>query len=85
MFFLTRAYGSFVSTPCAKQPPVAYIEALSKQLSLMADHPWAKEQVFGSIFLGGGTPTIYEAKEIANLVGKLCPPEIPVIPINDRS
>lgn len=34
----------------------------------MAEHPWAKQRTFTSLFIGGGTPTIYDGEALAELV-----------------
>ena len=34
----------------------------------MADHPWVSQQKFATIFVGGGTPTIYDGQRLARLI-----------------
>ena len=61
-------YCSFVSKPCADQPPDAYLETLQTQITAFSSHPWVREQRFQTMFLGGGTPTIYQGEKLASLV-----------------
>ena len=63
------AYCSFNSYPC-RQPPGHYLTALEKQLDFWSAHPWCRERTFATLFLGGGTPTIYGGRVLASLVGK---------------
>jgi oxygen-independent coproporphyrinogen-3 oxidase len=52
------AYCSFNSYAC-QTPPTAYLAALSSQIRHWADQQWCRERIFASLFVGGGTPTIY--------------------------
>jgi len=64
------AYCSFNSYAC-QSPPAAYLAALSKQIRHWADQQWCRERTFATLFIGGGTPTIYGGSELAGLV-ELC-------------
>ncbi|OGQ86241.1 MAG: hypothetical protein A2512_07350 [Deltaproteobacteria bacterium RIFOXYD12_FULL_56_24] len=64
------AYCSFNSYAC-QAPPAAYLAALAGQISHWAGKKWCRERRFASLFIGGGTPTIYKGSELAGLVG-LC-------------
>jgi oxygen-independent coproporphyrinogen-3 oxidase len=64
------AYCSFNSHAC-QSPPAAYLAALASQIRHWADQPWCRERTFATLFIGGGTPTIYGGNELAHLVG-LC-------------
>ncbi|MBU0729424.1 MAG: radical SAM family heme chaperone HemW [Proteobacteria bacterium] len=67
-FCLSRCwYCSFLSTPCAS-PPESYIRSLIKQAENIAGHPLIKDLQFGSMFIGGGTPTVYPGKTLAGLI-----------------
>ncbi len=62
-------YCAFVSSPCRDQaPPAIYLEALGKQLQDLSAHPWCQENIFATLFIGGGTPSIYSGKQLAKLV-----------------
>ena len=63
-------YCAFVSLPC-RRPSSAYLEALLIQAAQLADLPWSRERVFFTIFIGGGTPTIYDAATLTRLLGRL--------------
>lgn len=63
-------YCAFVSLPC-RWPPGSYLKAVLGQARQMAELPWSREQVFGSLFIGGGTPTIYPPEQLAELIGEL--------------
>ncbi|MFZ5774634.1 MAG: radical SAM family heme chaperone HemW [Thermodesulfobacteriota bacterium] len=62
------AYCSFNSQACT-QPPPEYLEALSRQIAFWSGHPWCQERIFSSLFIGGGTPTIY-GERLAGLVSQ---------------
>lgn len=64
------AYCSFNSYAC-HSPPAAYLAALVDQIRHWAGRQWCRERSFASLFIGGGTPTIYDGGELAALVG-LC-------------
>jgi oxygen-independent coproporphyrinogen III oxidase len=64
------SYCAFTSYPCPDRPPAAYPAAMAGQLDLLAPHPLVQELTFGSIFIGGGTPTIYPAAELARLLDR---------------
>jgi len=61
-------YCSFSSFPC-ETPPAAYLEALKEQALFFAGQDWCRERVFATVFIGGGTPTIYGGAELAELLG----------------
>lgn len=62
------SYCSFNSYPVATQTPGDYLKALHRQIAVMADHAWARQQVFATLYIGGGTPTIYDQDLLAELV-----------------
>lgn len=62
------AYCSFISYPCAGQAPEEYLNALRQQASVMAEHPWVQKRTFASLFIGGGTPTIYDRRLLSGLI-----------------
>ena len=64
------AYCSFNSYAC-QSPPAAYLAALASQIRHWAGQQWCRERTFTTLFVGGGTPTIYSGSELADLV-RLC-------------
>ena len=65
------AYCSFTSYPCAGKDLDGYLAALTQQATQMATHPWVRERTFASLFIGGGTPTVYDGNQLADLL-KTC-------------
>ena len=63
------AYCSFNSYAC-QTPPDAYLAALGSQVRYWADQQWCRERTFSTLFVGGGTPTIYGGSELGGLVGQ---------------
>lgn len=63
------AYCSFNSHAC-KSPPGAYLTALADQIHYWGGQQWCRERTFATLFVGGGTPTIY-GEELAALI-RLC-------------
>ncbi|MBA3003624.1 MAG: radical SAM family heme chaperone HemW [Desulfurivibrio sp.] len=61
------AYCSFNSYAC-QSPPAAYLAALADQIRYWGGHAWCRERTFATLFIGGGTPTIYSGSELAGLV-----------------
>lgn len=61
-------YCSFVSYPHGGHDLDAYLAALIKDMTTMTAHPWAEERIFTSLFIGGGTPTVYDADPLAGLI-----------------
>ena len=68
-FCLTKCpYCSFASRSCSGEPPAWYIEALIRQAERLARHPRIRKRRFGSLFIGGGTPTIYSGEALSRLL-----------------
>jgi oxygen-independent coproporphyrinogen-3 oxidase len=63
------AYCSFNSHAC-QSPPAAYLAALSGQIRHWAGRQWCRERTFATLFVGGGTPTIYGGGELGELVAQ---------------
>lgn len=63
------SYCSFNSVPCSA-PPAGYLAALRRQARFFAAQPWCRQRTFASIFIGGGTPTIYDGADLAALVAE---------------
>lgn len=60
-------YCSFLSYPCHIGEP-DYLDALTRRMRDMAGYPWFKKRRFASIFIGGGTPTIYDGASLVLLL-----------------
>jgi oxygen-independent coproporphyrinogen-3 oxidase len=63
------AYCAFNSVACA-EPPVAYPAALALQMDHWAAGDWCGQRTFATLFLGGGTPTVYDGATLAALVSR---------------
>jgi oxygen-independent coproporphyrinogen-3 oxidase len=63
------SYCSFISYPCAGVPPEDYLKALLLQIERMAEDEWVRPRTFETLFIGGGTPTIYRAEQLDRLIG----------------
>ena len=61
-------YCSFTSYPCPGAPPAEYLVAVHKQAEQMAAHALVRDRCFGTLFVGGGTPTVYDGPALAQLV-----------------
>ena len=61
-------YCAFTSYPCAGAPPATYLAAVQQQAEQLAAHPHFQEMRFGTLFVGGGTPTVYEGAELGQLI-----------------
>lgn len=61
-------YCGFNSHPAKGHDLDAYLNALRRTLQKMAAHAWSASHTFDTIFIGGGTPTIYAPAQIAALL-----------------
>ncbi|HFQ80873.1 MAG TPA: radical SAM family heme chaperone HemW [Desulfobacterales bacterium] len=61
-------YCSFVSQACGGRPPAAYLEALLSHIRQYSRLEWLREREISSIFIGGGTPSLYDGKSLARLI-----------------
>lgn len=62
-------YCGFVSLAAPKTELVAaYLDALARQMGMLAAHPWTQTVRFTSLFVGGGTPTTLAAPALAGLI-----------------
>jgi oxygen-independent coproporphyrinogen III oxidase len=67
------SYCSFNSYPLSGQNLEAYVAALFRQMEVMAGHPWCCDQIFSSLYIGGGTPTALDSKDLVAIIEKsLC-------------
>lgn len=62
-------YCAFNSQACAGAAPDAYLEALALELTRVATG-WGQGRLFTSIFIGGGTPTIYPGAALARFLDR---------------
>src|SRR6266705_2734077 len=58
-------YCSFNTAPLEDGSMVRYLEAVQREIDLLGALPWASRIRLGTIFLGGGTPSLMEAEELA--------------------
>ncbi|MFW8600082.1 radical SAM family heme chaperone HemW [Desulfobacterota bacterium M19] len=61
-------YCSFISRPCAGTPPAVYLETLLSHIRLYTRVDELKDLEITSIFIGGGTPSLYDGKSLARLI-----------------
>ncbi len=65
-------YCAFNSQTNADRNALAnYLAALKKEIKLMAENPWVRGRDFATLFIGGGTPTIFSAEQLIELL-ELC-------------
>ena len=62
------AYCAFNSYPARQFDIDAYLAALNREIAVMADHPLIRRKKFFTLFIGGGTPTIYSGSRLARLI-----------------
>lgn len=62
------SYCSFNSQAGKEQLIPAYLRSLHRQIRTMAAHPWSRDRTFSSLFIGGGTPTLCDANDLAALI-----------------
>ncbi|MEA3546452.1 MAG: radical SAM family heme chaperone HemW [Thermodesulfobacteriota bacterium] len=62
------AYCAFNSYPARHFDINGYLEALEKEIAAMATHPLIRQKKFVSLFIGGGTPTIYSGRQLGRLI-----------------
>jgi len=62
-------YCSFNSYPETDPTALAnYIAVLKHHLRLLAAHPWVASLRFDTLYIGGGTPTVYSPEALADLI-----------------
>ena len=59
-------YCAFVSFPIKNSDPISYLAALHKEIDFWSKR--AQGNKFGSIFIGGGTPTILSTEKLTTLL-----------------
>ncbi len=63
-------YCDFVSGPAGNEVKEKYVEALKRELRYWSGRPEVKELVFGSLYLGGGTPTVMRPGAVSEVVSE---------------
>jgi oxygen-independent coproporphyrinogen-3 oxidase len=62
-------YCSFNSCPETDPTALAdYMTALQQHLRLLAAHPWVATLRFATLYIGGGTPTLYSPEALTDLI-----------------
>ncbi len=61
-------YCSFYSVPGRNNLHARYLQSLHRQINQLYNLPWCKERKVATIFFGGGTPTMLESSELADLL-----------------
>ena len=72
--FCTRRceYCSFNTAPMADRAGVTrYVAAVRREIELVSGAPWARGLGIGTVFFGGGTPSLLEPGELAAIVDAL--------------
>ena len=63
-------YCAFTSFPAKGFDLQGYMAGLLRQAETMARHPWCRATRFASLYLGGGTPTIYDGPILTELINR---------------
>ena len=58
----------YFAVSCDKQNVVSYIAALKKALALYAENNYVKSSTFTELYLGGGSPSVISAEQIADVL-----------------
>jgi len=64
-------YCSFNTAPLEDGALARYLAALHRELDLLAELPWAPRVRIATVFLGGGTPSLLEADQLAAVLDRL--------------
>ena len=64
-------YCAFTSYPCLTAPPADYLAACAQEAARLAASDWVQARQFATLFIGGGTPTIYAGEQLAGLIREL--------------
>jgi oxygen-independent coproporphyrinogen III oxidase len=64
-------YCSFNTAPLEAGQMDPYLAALRGELELLGALPWAREVTIGTVFLGGGTPSLLEPQALARVLEQL--------------
>ena len=58
----------YFAVSCDQQNVVSYIDALKKALALYAENNYVKSSVFTELYVGGGSPSVISAEQIADVL-----------------
>ncbi|HSE94191.1 MAG TPA: radical SAM family heme chaperone HemW [Methylomirabilota bacterium] len=61
-------YCSFNTAPRDDEGLVRYLDAVNREVRLLAALPWAGAVTIGTVFLGGGTPSLLAPDDLAHLL-----------------
>jgi oxygen-independent coproporphyrinogen-3 oxidase len=64
-------YCAFASYPVAGRDLAGYLAALAREIEFYRKEEWCRHHRFTSLFLGGGTPTILETRQLTDLLARL--------------
>jgi oxygen-independent coproporphyrinogen-3 oxidase len=64
-------YCSFNTAPVEDGAMARYLEALHREIDLLGALPWASRVRLATIFLGGGTPSLLAAEELAAMLARV--------------
>ena len=64
-------YCSFNTGPYRPAAMDRFLSALLREIDLVADAAWAGDVTIGSVFFGGGTPSLLEADELEMILDRL--------------
>src|SRR4029450_616793 len=64
-------YCSFNTAPFEDGVMGRYLEAVQRELELLGALPWASRIRLGTIFFGGGTPSLMEAEELTAVLDRI--------------
>lgn len=61
-------YCDFYSLPFTEKLGHAFVEALNKEIPLVSRKPPWSELRFSTLYIGGGTPTVFEARKLVRII-----------------
>jgi len=64
-------YCSFNTGPYRPAALDRFLQALGREIDLAGDAEWASAAVVGTVFFGGGTPSLLEPEELAGILDRL--------------
>jgi oxygen-independent coproporphyrinogen-3 oxidase len=64
-------YCSFNTAPYAPGAMTRFLAALLGEIDVVAGAPWSRSTTLASVFLGGGTPSLATAEELASVLARL--------------
>jgi len=64
-------YCSFNTAPYRGAAMGRFLAALHRELDMVGDPGWTERVTIGTVFLGGGTPSLLEADELAEILDRL--------------